>query len=161
MLALPLILALVPHADAKDLRSRFGLGLNQQFGDVSALSLRYGLPTAKPTQNIQIEADAGIAVRDNLSYALVGGRLLYGFVAEDNLNVYGAAGVAYAGGTPVGGGSEEYFVRVQPAFGAEFFLFGLENLGFTVEWGLNLDVGSPLGITTVGSAPAAGFHYYF
>ena len=43
--------------------------------------------------------------------------------------------------------------------GADFFLFGLDNLGFTVEWGLNLDTGG----TGLGTAAAvgAGVHYWF
>ena len=32
--------------------------------------------------------------------------------------------------------------------GADFFLFGLDNLGFTVEWGLNLDTGGSPGLET-------------
>jgi hypothetical protein len=44
--------------------------------------------------------------------------------------------------------------------GADFFLFGLENLGFTIEWGLNIDVGPTSGVSTTAAA-AAGAHYWF
>jgi hypothetical protein len=51
-------------------------------------------------------------------------------------------------------------LRIQPAMGADFFLFGLENLGFTVEWGLNLDLTGQSGIATT-AAVGAGVHYWF
>jgi hypothetical protein len=152
---LALLLLLAP-AHAKDLRSHLGLGFNQQFGTVSAISARYGLPAGKPTTNVQIEADVGFdlsAVTDPKFFA--GGRLLYAVVAEDNMNLYLGAGAGYAVDGPAG------VVRLQPAVGAQFFFFGLENLGFSVEWGVNVDLGASWAVKTVGTAPSVGVHYYF
>lgn len=149
-----LLLALLPSADAKDLNGRLGVGFHQQFGDTSSLSVRYGLPTGSPTVNLHVEADVGLAldpVAGNGYFA--GGRLLYGVVAEDNMNLYLAAGAGWVGGPDV--------LRVQPALAAEFFLFGLENLGFSAEWGVNVDLGADSKVTTVGAGPAAAVHYYF
>jgi len=143
-------------ADAKDLRSRLGVGFHQQFGSVTTLSARYGLPMPKPTQSLQLEADVGFDFTDGDPAAFfAGGRALYGVVAEDNLNLYLGAGAGYA----VSGTSG--FVRLQPAVGAEFFLFGLENLGFSVEWGVTIDLGAETGVSTFGTAPNAAVHYYF
>ncbi len=150
---LALLLVFTP-AHAKDLRSRLGLGLHQELGSpVSTLSVKYGFPTQKPTINLQVEANVGVAmsaVTDLQFYA--GGRLLAGVVAEDNLNVYLAAGAGYGVDGPSG------VIRLQPAVGAEFFLFGLENLGLAVEWGVSVDLGADWAVRT---APNLAAHYYF
>jgi hypothetical protein len=151
---LALLLVLTP-AHAKDLRSRFGVGFNQQFGTVSSLSARIGLPAAKPITNIQLEADIGLDLSAANTGFFAGGRLLYGVVAEDNLNLYLAAGAGYASDATGG------VVRLEPAAGAEFFFFGLENLGFSVEWGVHADLGSTWSVKTIGTAPSVGVHYYF
>lgn len=150
------LLLSLPTAEAKDLRSRFGVGFHQQFGSTTALSFRYGLPMPKPTQNVQVEADFGLdlaAAEPGVFFA--GGRLLYTVVAEDNLNLYLGAGAGYAGAGDKG------FLRLQPAVGAEFFLFGVENLGFSVEWGVSVDLAEEWAVQTVGTAPNAAVHYYF
>ena len=90
--------------------------------------------------------------------------MLFAFLAEDNLNLYAGVGAGYAG---FDDGSRA--VRAQPALGVEFFLFGLENLGLSAEFGVNVDVGiSSSGIdVTTGAGPdassfaAIGVHYYF
>src|SRR5262249_26458356 len=139
-----------PPAVAKDLNGRFGVGFSQQFGGdggMSAVSLRYGLPTGKPTTNIGLEADVGANVTSVTDF-FVGGRLLWGVVAEDNMNLYLGAGVGYLQ-RHVGVDQDDGTVdqeaagglRIQPSLGAEFFLFGLENLGFTTELGVNVDLG--------------------
>lgn len=159
------VLSLVSSADAKDLRSRLGLGFHQELGSMSALSVRYGFPAAKPTTNIQLEADVGLSLAAGSPTELyAGGRLLYTVVAEDNLNFYLGAGAGYAtvAGTDADGDpTSTGFVRIQPALGAEFFLFGLENLGFSIEWGANVDLGAAWAVRTIGSSPAAAVHYYF
>jgi hypothetical protein len=160
------LLGLSHNAEAKDLRGRFGVGFNQQLGHVSALSVRYALPTNSHAMNIQLEGNFGLDTAsalqpDGESGAFVsdrrvfsGARLLYGVVAEDNMTLFGAGGVGILTNT------DSTTVRFQPSMGADFFLFGLDNLGFTVEWGLNLDTGGNPGIETTASM-AAGVHYWF
>jgi len=149
-------LALGSASHAKDLRSRTGVGFNQQFGHVSALSVRYGLPTPSPVMNIQVEGVFGLdtAATETGGDVVYGARVLYGFLAEDNLNLFAGGGL---GGV---NRAAENTLRLQPTMGADFFLFGLENLGFTVEWGLNLDIGPSSGVSTT-AASAAGVHYWF
>jgi len=150
----PLLLLAVPAA-AKDLRGRFGAGFNNQFGHVSALSARYAFPTSSPVVNVQVEGNFGLAtspLEDGKVFS--GGRLLYGTIAEDNLNLFiaGGAGALMEGGVGT--------VRLQPAMGVDFFLYGLENLGMTLEWGLNLDLAEGASVSTT-AAVAAGAHYWF
>ncbi|MBM4391415.1 MAG: hypothetical protein FJ090_09865 [Deltaproteobacteria bacterium] len=154
MLAALLILA--APAEANDLRGRLGLGFHAGLGSVSAVSVRYAIPTKSPAIDVQLELDGGFAVAPGADTELVaGGRILHSLVAEDNLSLYGAGGAHYVSAA----GSD--FVRVQPALGAEFFMFGLENLGFGVEWGLNVDLGESTGLRTVSGAPAVTVHYWF
>ena len=142
-------------ADAKDLRSRLAIGANAHLGSVPALSVRYGLPTGNPAVNVQLEALAGFwTVTDSPANATAGGRLLYGVVAEDNMNLFLGAGA----GVNVVAGDAAF--RLQPVMGADFFLFGLENLGFTAEWGINVDLGSSTAAGTSASL-GGGVHYWF
>jgi hypothetical protein len=152
-LALASSLAVLPAlAHAKDLGGRLGLGASAGFGTLPCLSLRWGLPTGDPKVSVQLEAMGGAST--TAESALGGGRALYAVVVEDNLNLYLGAGGAY-----VMDGSDG-FVRLQPSMGAQFFLFGLENLGFTAEWGLLIDVAGRSAVQTTGS-PGVGVHYYF
>ena len=149
-------LLLPSSVHAKDLRGRFGAGFNQQFGHVSAFSVRYALPTNSHAVNIQLEGNFGLDTATDADGRSVfsGGRVLYGFVAEDNMTLFAAGGVGILTE------SEANTVRIQPAMGADFFLFGLDNLGFTVEWGLNLDTGGSPSLETA-AAMGAGVHYSF
>jgi hypothetical protein len=166
LLLLSPLLGFSPEVDAKDLRGRIGLGFNQQLGHVSAISLRYAIPTNSHAINIQLEGNFGLDTATEPTFdpeanalsssrsVFSGARLLYGFVAEDNMTLFGAGGVGILTN------SGDTTVRIQPSMGADFFLFGLDNLGFTVEWGLNVDTGSNPGVETA-AAVAAGVHYWF
>lgn len=142
-------------ASAKDLRGRFGAGFHAGLGSVPAISLRYALPTGDPKVSVLVEADGGAAIGSARPDVLAGGRVLYGLVAEDNMNLYAGVGAFFLvqSGAPA--------ARIQPALGAHFFMFGLENLGLSAEWGLNIDLGIPAAVETVGGAPAVAVHYYF
>ena len=150
----PLLLLTLPAA-AKDLRGRYAVGFNNQFGHISAISGRYAFPTKSPVVNIQVEGSFGLATSPlEDGQVFTGGRVLYGTIAEDNMNVFVAGGV----GAMMTSG--ESTVRLQPAMGVDFFLFGLENLGLTLEWGLNLDLADGASASTT-AAMAAGAHYWF
>lgn len=144
-----------PAAQAKDLRQRVALGFDTQLAGMPTLSARYGLPMPEPAINVQVELDVGFDLSANQADRFFGGgRLLYGIVAEDNLNLYGTAGAGLLTG------SAATTVRLQPGMAVDFFAFGLENLGFTASWGLNMDVGDAAGVSTTG-AVGAGMHYWF
>jgi hypothetical protein len=150
----PLLLLALP-ASAKDLRGRFGVGFNNQFGHVAALSARYAIPTKSPAANVQLEGSFGLEtspLEDGRVFS--GGRVLLGVIAEDNLNLFFAGG---AGALMESGAGT---IRLQPAMGVDFFFFGLENLGMTLEWGLNLDLANGASASTT-AAVGAGAHYWF
>ncbi len=140
----------------KDLQGRLGVGFQAGLDDSAALTVRYGLPVGAPPTNVLIEAQAGVALRGTIDDSwTVGARLLYAVVAEDNLNLYAAVG-----GSWVSTGGTGRF-RLQPALAAEWFGFGLENLGLSAQWGLALDFGDGVDVRTFGGGPGLGLHYYF
>lgn len=144
-------------AHAKDLRKRIAVGFDQQLGGYPSLSGRYGLPSQDRAVNILTELDLGFAYGGGAATddgLFIGGKLLYAFVVEDNMNLYAAGGV----GLRVG---DQTWFRLQPGLSAEFFFFGLENLGFSADWGLAIDLGDPSGFASFASAPGVGLHYYF
>jgi hypothetical protein len=160
LLLLLLVLLLLPaSASAKDLRKRFGVGFNNNFSSLTSISGKVGIPMPKETINLQVQVLVGFAIlKDQDDRFFAGGRVLLPIIAEDNLNLY----------VPVGGGyvrfhDEAQGARVGAGLGVEFFFFGLENLGFSAELGLNLDiVGGGIDLaTTSGTVAQVGAHYYF
>lgn len=160
--ALPLGAALaaatVPSsAAAKDLSGKLGLGFNNQLGGGPSLAVRYGIPTGDDNPfNLIIEGNTGFSAYDGTAGAFTaGGRLLFSTVVEDNMNFYVGAGAGYV----MNDGVE--VVRLQPLASIDLFLFGLDNLGLTTAFGLDLDVGGDTtGIATTTSA-LAGVTYWF
>lgn len=145
-------------AEAKDLRGRFGLGIGARLSPTGIISAKITLPSPTPTRNVQIQALVGFALseaqRDRFS---AGARVLIPVLAEDNLNVYGAVGGAY-----VFYGDEGHAARAEAGAGIEFFLFGLENLGFTGELGLVVDfIGEEPTPPRLQPFAFIGLHYYF
>lgn len=157
---LVILTLLVPSAaSAKDLRRKLGVGFNNNFSSVTSLSFKIGLPTAKETVNVQIQALAGFALANDVDTRLfVGARVLLPFVAEDNLNVYGGIGGGYARFH-----DQAQAARLQAVLGVEFFMFGIERLGFSAEFGVNVDIGPGIVdvATTSGTGASVGVHYYF
>lgn len=167
--ALPLMAGLLcvwtPPADAKDVRTKWALGVEQSFGLVSeglenppVLSVKYTLPAAQKQVNMQLQGfvgfhhGAGTGLDDALS--IQGGlRFLYPVVAEDNCNVLlgVTAGVGYYQ-TSFG---QLLDPRGGAIFGVEFFPFGLENLGLFTA------VSAQAGPVDQGTAAHLSMHYYF
>jgi hypothetical protein len=143
------------EAQAKDLSGRLGVGFNNQFAGLSSISARWNLPNGDEN-SIAIEGNVGFSMMAGSDDAVfVGGRALYGLAREDNMTLWVGGGVGYLRE------ATQTAFRFQPVMSAEFFLYGLENLGFMVEWGLNFDLSSETQIHTVSGTPSVGAHYYF
>ena len=139
------------------MRGHFALGFENQLSGMPALSAKYAFPTAQSQINAQLQVVAGWSVDPTTAdQGFFGARGLYGVVAEDNMSLLVGAGLGY-----VKAGNASAF-RVEPLMSAEFFLFGLENLGLTLQWGLQVDLSSQ-GTTfrSMGSGAAIGAHYWF
>jgi hypothetical protein len=150
------LLGISTPASAKDLGGRFGVGFNSSLGEGSALSARFGVPTGDSPVNVIIEGIGGFDTLEGESTEITaGGRLLVSTVVEDNMNLYVGGGAGYVFG-PTG-----ETVRLQPLAAIDFFFFGLDNLGFTTAFGLNIDVGgNSSGVGTTSTAQA-GVTYWF
>lgn len=158
-LSLAALLLLPSPAEARDLRGRLGVGFNNNFSSLTSISVKYGIPTNKETVNLQVQAMVGFAfLKDQDDRFFAGGRVLVPILAEDNLNLYVPVGAGY-----VRFHDDKSGLRASAGVGVEFFLFGLENLGLSAEFGLTLDVGSQFVDlqTTGGTQAAVGVHYYF
>ena len=149
------LLALPTTASAKDLAGHFGIGFNNQFSSMSALSARYVLPLHDLHIGVEGHLGSSIQPGGNANGGFVGARVIWGLVREDNMILH-----LGLGGAVWGEGTQSSF-RLQPVVGAEFFLYGLENLGFLIEWGVTLDAGDVNEFSTTSSAPSVGLHYYF
>ncbi|MFM2244680.1 MAG: hypothetical protein RL071_754 [Pseudomonadota bacterium] len=156
LLALVATAALLPaRADAKDLRKRFGLGFNSYLDESAGLAARYVVPSGDEALNIVVEGNVGFSTISLSERFAAGGRLLTSVVAEDNMNFYVGGGLGYVSGDAGDA------LRIQPLASVDFFMFGLENLGFTSSFGVNIDVGGGRGGLSTASQASAGLTYWF
>ena len=153
------LLFLSNTAHAKDLDGSIGVGLNNWFGDIPALSIRYAAPRPGEDQKqweLQAEGFFGFAIDPSeRTSALAGMRILSGVVVEDNLNVLAGAG------TGVVVINETMALRLQPAVEVQYFLFGLEYLSFNTGLGLDITLGSGENGAKTSGTVLGGFHYWF
>jgi len=156
-LALLIVLGLPGFAEARDMQGRMGLGYNAQFANsrttnaVPGVSLKYGM-----TRDIA----AALVVGTNTSSpsnSVAALKLFKNLFYETNLNFY----FIVAGGIVSGGGNSG--AEFLGGFGAEFFIPGIESLGFSMETGASLNsLSGGFALQTMGvSFLNAGMHFYF
>ena len=144
-------------AAARDLQGRLGLGYNSEFANntglerVPGISVKYGL-----TRDIAMEGVFGIATTSP-SNTVTGIKFFKNLFFETNLNFYTMLGGALLSAQSKSG------VQFLGGFGAEFFIPGVESLGFSVETGGSFDnVSGGFTVRTLGvSFLDAGIHFYF
>ena len=150
-------------AHAKDLHGRFGLGYNQQFSNtglqngVPAISLKYGL-----TRDLALSLIAGVTTASPINTAL-GGKFYKHLFMERNLNFYYTLGGAMMSGAPAGETDSSLGFEMLAAFGTEFFIPGVESLGWSMEAGALLSNASgSFVLQSMGASfIQAGMHFYF
>jgi hypothetical protein len=146
---------------ARDLQGRFGLGFNREFENyrsltsptgVPAISLKYGL-----TRDIAVAGIIGVATTDPLN-SVTALKFFKNVFYETSLNFY-----FMVGGGLVKVSSSSSGAQFLAGFGAEFFIPGIESLGFSVETGLTFDnLSGGFIVRTLGvSFLDAGIHFYF
>jgi hypothetical protein len=147
-------------ASAKDMSGSWGIGFTRGF-DVTGISVRHWMD-----KQLGFEGILGYRLlnRDNGPDARafeLGGRFLINLVQEQNMHVYGGAGLSllhrrFDDNSDNGVGAEVFT-------GAEFFFQGLPNLGFSAELGIDLtDTKDTTTFGTFGgSFVSAGIRYYF
>lgn len=153
------VLALITGpAHARDMQGRVGLGYNSQWANskvtnqwVPGVSLKYGM-----TKDLAAELVVGIATTSP-SNSVTGVKIFKNVFYETSLNFYFMVGGALLA---AGGRTGNQFIA---GFGTEFFIPGLESLGFSIETGGSLDnITGNYVLRTMGvSFLDAGIHFYF
>lgn len=147
-----------PLARAKDLHGRLGIGYNGQFSNnqtifqgVPGISFKYSL-----TRDFAASLVAGMRSGAPTN-SVVGLKVYKNIFLETNLNFYFFAG---AGLLQASGESGSEFLGGP---GVEFFIPGIESLGFSVETGASLsNITGDFHLKTIGvSFLDAGIHFYF
>lgn len=144
---------------AKDLGSRLGVGYANQFGldeDLPSIALRY-----YPNSDYGIMGALGVDTKKNNARFGAQAKIIKIVFKEDNLNFYTGAGAGLVS-HEVSGSTDSGF-DLSGFLGAEFFLPGLENLGFNFETGVGVtSVSSEVRFRTIGDHPLkAGIFFYF
>jgi hypothetical protein len=145
-------------ANAKDLSHRLGIGYKDQFGtELPAVAVQY-----YPGPDLGFSASVGVDTAKNASKFGVNAKLYRVIFTEDNLNFYLGAGAGMLSTETLPGQNENGF-ELMAFGGSEFFLPGLENLGFSFEAGTAVtSLSSNVRFRTYGDSPLrAGIIFYF
>lgn len=149
-------LATASPAQARNLHARLGVGYNGQFessesGGAPGISLKYGL-----TRDIAASLIVGFAT-SNPGNSVTGIKFFKNLFYETNLNFYFMAGGALLSANSQTG------VEFLGGVGSEFFIPGVESLGFSVETGAEFsNLSGSFVLRTMGvSFLHAGIHFYF
>ena len=146
-------------AHAKDLSQRLGVGYSDQFGisySMPSISVRYF-----PNQQYGIQAAVGVDTEKYHNRFGASAKFIKLVFREDNMNFY----VAAMGGLVSREKETKTASGIDAAalFGGEFFLPGLDSLGFCFEAGVGVtSVSSDMRFRTIGDSPLrAGMFFYF
>ncbi len=148
-------------AHARDLQGRLGLGYNAQFANVEqsngapGISVKYGF-----TRDIAAEGVVAIATGPQ-SNSATGVKFFKNLFYETNLNFYFMVGGALVSAQIAN--TSHSGAEFQSGFGAEFFIPGVESLGFSMETGGRLEnLRGSFALKTLGvSFLNGGMHFYF
>lgn len=158
VLAFVALMMAAPAAFARDLQGRLGLGYNAEFSNfqlqhgVPGVSLKYGF-----TRDLGAELIVGVSTASPTN-SVTGVKFFKNLFYETNLNFYFMVGGAILSAETRSG------AELLGGFGAEFFIPGVDSLGFAMETGAsfeNLTTGT-FALKTLGvSFLNAGIHFYF
>lgn len=156
-----LLVILAPSVQAKELSSRLGVGYRDalvSFSLPSVAAIYY------PSPNTGVVGALGVDTQDNASkFGLQVGvrRIIF---MEENMNFFMGGNVAMVSmETATAGGSEkDSGFEIAAVVGGEFFLSGLDSLGFNFETGVGISNLDDVRFRTLGdSVVRAGMIFYF
>ncbi|MEZ0393277.1 MAG: organic solvent tolerance protein [Pseudobdellovibrionaceae bacterium] len=144
-------------AQARDLTSRLGVGYRNSLVTMSLPSVA---AFYYPSPDVGVLGSLGVDTEDNNSkFAFAGGvrRIIF---KEDNMNFFAAGQVAMVN-QEVASAKDSGF-EIAATVGGEFFLQGLESLGFNFETGMGITTVKKTRFRTLGdSFINAGMVFYF
>jgi hypothetical protein len=156
---------------AKDLSQRLGVGYSDQFGVTNAAGSGQGsLPSLAlryyPNNELALGAAIGVDTEKDASKFGFMAKVMRIVFHEDNLNFYlgASAGlISQETENSTGGFDNDSGFDLAGFGGAEFFLPGLESLGFSFEAGVGVtSISSEVRFRTIGDHPLrAGMIFYF
>lgn len=156
-----LLMVALPKAQAKDLSSRLGLGYRNAL-------VSFDLPSVGavyyPSSNTGIVGALGVDTQENNSkFGLQVGvrRIIF---MEQNMNFFMGGNVAMVSAeTPTATGSDkDSGFEIAALVGAEFFIQGLDSLGFNFETGAGVSNVDSVRFRTLGdSFLRGGMFFYF
>lgn len=144
-------------ASAKDLSNRLGIGYkNQSSVDLPALAIQYW-----PGSDLGFSASVGLDTQTSNSKFSAMAKLYRVIFPEDNLNFYLGAGAGMLSVETAGNNQSGF--ELMGFAGVEFFLPGLENIGWSFEAGTAItSISSGTRFRTFGDSPLrAGAIFYF
>jgi hypothetical protein len=151
------LLLVSASAQAKELTNRLGVGYRSSY-------VTFSLPSVAavyyPSPEFGVLGSIGVDTQDNNSkFGLLVGirRILF---KEDNMNFFMGGNVAIINNEV--NGSKDSGFELSAIYGAEFFLPGLESLGFNVESGAGVTNAGQTRFRTMGdSFVNVGIIFYF
>lgn len=150
----------VSHAaSAKDLANRLGVGFSDQFG------ISGGLPSVTvryyPRTDIGLAAALGVDTEKDASKFGFAAKAMRIIFQEDNMNFYLGASAGLISREK--NKSNDSGFDLTGFAGGEFFLTGLDSLGFSFEAGVGVaSISSEVRFRTIGDHPfRAGMTFYF
>lgn len=152
------ILLLPLQGMAKDLTNRLGVGYSNQFSvDLPSVGVRY-----YPNPDLGLSAALGVDTQENASKFGFMVRLNKIIFKEDNMNFYMGSGLGLISQENSSGSNDTGF-ELNGYVGGEFFLTGLDSLGFVFEAGIGVSsVASQVRFRTFGDHPIrGGITFYF
>ncbi len=160
VVVLMIISAISLQIHAKDLTSRLGIGYADQFGidgGLPSVAIRY-----YPNANLGVAGQIGIDTKEDYAKFGAMAKVFRVIFMEDNMNFYMGGGAGMISRELPGEGNESGF-ELAGFFGGEFFLPGLESLGFNFEAGVGVtSISSEVRFRTIGDSPLkAGMSFYF
>ena len=156
-IAFAMLTLVSPQASAKDLSNRLGIGYKNQFGaNIPGIALQY-----YPGPQLAVSAVVGVDTEEDNSKFGAMVKLHRVIFEEQNLNFYLGAGAGLLS-NEVNGVNQSGFELLAYG-GVEFFFAGLENLGFSMEFGPAVtSLSSNVRFRTFGDSPLrAGITFYF
>lgn len=150
------VFAVHASVEAKEMASRLGIGFRNAYSmDLPSVATVY-----YPSSETALVGALGIDTEDmNSKFALSGGvrRIIF---KEDNLNFF-MGGILSFLSHETAGKTDSGF-ELSGLVGSEFFLAGLENLGFSLETGVGVTNVKKVRFRTLGdSFLRAGIMFYF
>jgi hypothetical protein len=147
-------------AQAKELTNRLGVGVKSHATlDLPELAIVYN-----PSSEIQVTGGLGVDTQKDQSKFAVNAGIRRIVFKEEHMNFYmgGTLGlVNWEEADGVGTNKQSGF-ELDAVFGGEFFLPGLDSLGFTFEGGAGVISADDVRFRTIADSPfRAGIIFYF